>query len=151
MEDALDRRVLPSSESACTRRRDFEESSGRAIFGCDNSPGPREENRRWCGGAFGQLYGRRLRDPRLDIGGCRTDEGEPIAFVWVELGENTRFLAVRQPDFVEVYETAENLPIRIATTSGFISDPLGVTIDVTEHDAEGSLLRSRQIDAVPAG
>ncbi len=73
----------------------FEESSGRAIFGCDNSPGPREENRRWCGGAYGQLYGGRLRDPRLDIGGCRTDEDEPIAFVWVELGENTRFLAVR--------------------------------------------------------
>jgi hypothetical protein len=129
----------------------FEESSGRAIFGCDNTPGPREENRRWCGGAYGQLYGGRLRDPRLDIGGCRTGEKEPIAFVWVELAGNARFLAVRQPGFVEVYEAAGNLPIRIATKSGFIADPLGVTIDVTEHDAEGNLLRSRRIEAVPAG
>ncbi len=46
----------------------FEDASGRAIFGCDNSAGPREENRRWCGGAYGQLFGGRLRDPRLDIG-----------------------------------------------------------------------------------
>ena len=129
----------------------FEESSGGAIFGCDNSPGSREENRRWCGGAYGQLYGRRLRDPRLDIGGCRTGEDAPIAFVWVELAENARFVAVRQPGFVEVYEPAGGLPVRIATTSGFIADPLGVTIDVTEHDEEGKRLRSRRIEAFPAG
>jgi len=129
----------------------FEEESGSAVFGCDNSPGPREGDRRWCGGAYGQLFDGHLRDPRLDIGGCRTTEDEPIAFIWIEPGPATRYVAVRQPDFTEVYEPARGLPVRIATTSGFISDPLGVTINVTEHDASGKLLRSRRIDAAPAG
>lgn len=129
----------------------FEEESGSAVFGCDNSPGPREAERRWCGGAYGQLYGGHLRDPRLDIGGCRTDENEPIAFIWMEPGRATRYVAVRQPDFTEVYEPAGGLPVRIATTSGFASDPLGVTINLTEHDATGKLLSSRRVDAVPAG
>ena len=52
---------------------DVRRESGAAVFGCDNSPGPREDDRRWCGGAYGQLYGGRLRDPRLGIGACRTD------------------------------------------------------------------------------
>ena len=129
----------------------FEAESRDAVFGCDNSPGPREGDRRWCGGAYGQLYGGHLRDPRLDIGGCRTQADEPIAFVWVEPGSSTRYIAVRQPDFTEVYEPAGGLPVRIATTSGFTDDPLGVTIDMTEHDATGKLLRSRRVDAVPAG
>ena len=129
----------------------FEAESRDAVFGCDNSPGVREGDRRWCGGAYGQLYGGHLRDPRLDIGGCRTSEDEPIAFVWIEPGPATRYIAVRQSDFTEVYEPAGALPVRIATTTGFVDDPLGVAIDVTEHNAAGKLLRSRRIDAVPAG
>lgn len=129
----------------------FEAESRNAVFGCDNSPGPREGDRRWCGGAYGQLYGGRLRDPRLDIGGCRTEADEPIAFVWVEPGTSTRYVAVRQPHVTEVYEPAGGLPIRIATTSGFTDDPLGVTVVMTEHDETGKLLRSRHVDAVPAG
>ena len=92
-----------------------------------------------------------MLDPRLGIGGCRTDDDEPIAFVWVEPGPTTRYIAVRQPEFTEVYEPAGGLPVRIATTSGFRDDPLGVTIDVTEHDETGKLLRSRRVEAVPAG
>jgi hypothetical protein len=129
----------------------FEESSGRAIFGCDDSPGTREGDRRWCGGAYGQLYAGELRDPRLNIGGCRTADEESIAFVWVQPDATARYIAVPQSGFTEVYESAGRLPIRVATTSGFIPDPLGVTIDMTEHDASGKLLRSRRVDAVPAG
>ena len=32
-----------------------------------------------------------------------------------------------------------------------MDDPLGVTIDLTEHDAGGQLLRKPRVDAVPAG
>ncbi len=92
-----------------------------------------------------------MRDPRLNIGGCSTEEEEPIAFIWVELAPHARYVAVEQPGFAEVYEAAEGLPIRIATTTGFASDPLGVTINVTEHGPTGSLLRSRRLNAVPAG
>lgn len=129
----------------------FEEESGKALFGCDNSLGRREGDRRWCGGAYGRLYGGHLRDPRLDIGGCSTDDDKPIAFVWVEPGPRARYVAVRQPGFREVYEPAASLPVRIATTSGFKQDPLGVTVDLSEHDASGRLLRTRRIEAFPAG
>jgi len=48
---------------------------GSGLRACDDSAGPRVENRRWCGGAFGQLYRGHLGDPRLDIGGCNKADG----------------------------------------------------------------------------
>ena len=41
----------------------FRDRSGRAVFGCDDSLGPEEEGRRWCGGNYGMLYDGQLRDP----------------------------------------------------------------------------------------
>lgn len=128
----------------------FRQVSRRGIFGCDNSPGPREENRRWCDGAFGRLYGGHLRDPRLGLG-CSTSDGERMGFVWIEPVHEARYVSVAQPGFAEVYEVAGGLPVRIATTSGLSADPLGATFHVSEHDADGRLLRRFQLDAVPAG
>lgn len=139
-------RVGVASESVT-----FREVSGRSVFGCDNSPGPREENRRWCGGVYGQLYRGRLRDPRLDIGACSTSDGDTVAFLWVEPGQGTKFVAVPQAGYVEVYEVAGGLPIRIATTAGLVRDPLGVVVEMSEHDASGNLLRRRRVEAWPAG
>ncbi|MGH3064675.1 MAG: hypothetical protein ACRDOF_00035 [Gaiellaceae bacterium] len=128
----------------------FGQESRRGVFGCDNSRGAREGNRRWCGGAYGTLYSGRLRDPRLDLL-CSTSDGERMAFVWVEPQSETRYVSVVQPRFTEVYEVAGELPVRVATTNGVSSDPLSATFDLVEHDVEGRLVRRYQLDAVPAG
>lgn len=127
----------------------FEDASGRGIFGCDNSPGPREENRRWCGGAYGLLYDGRLRDPRLDILCGTTDE--PVGFVWIHPSPGVRYVSVEQPGYVEVYEAAGELPIRIATISGVEYESFRATFDLFEHEADGSLVRRYRVEAAVAG
>lgn len=128
----------------------FREASGRSVFGCDAGSGSREGSGRWCGGAYGQLFDGRLRDPRLGLG-CTTEDGEAMAFLWVEPGEQSRYVAVQQPGYVEVYEIAGGLPVRIATTTGLERDPLGAIVEISEHDSAGRLLVRRRIEAVPAG
>lgn len=138
-------RVGVSSESVT-----FVQESRRGVFGCDNSPGAREEDRRWCGGVYGTLYSGHLRDPRLGLL-CSTSEGERMGFVWVEPLSETHYVSVAQPGFIEVYEVAGQLPVRVATTSGVTSDPLAATFDLLEHGANGHLVRRYELDAVPAG
>ena len=128
----------------------FREAGGAAVFGCSNTPGPREGNRRWCGGAYGQLYSGRLRDPRLDII-CQTSEGTQVGFAGIEPGEGTRYVAVAQPEYTEVYEPAGELPVRIFTLSGVDIDSSSATFSVSEHDAEGKRLREYELKAAVAG
>lgn len=137
-------RVGVASESVT-----FEEESRRAVFGCSNSPGPREENRRWCGGAYGQLYGGRLRDPRLDILCGTTDK--PVGFVWVHPGPTARYVSVEQPGYVEVYEVASDLPVRVATVNGVEYERFRARFDLLEHDSHGELLREYELEAFVAG
>jgi hypothetical protein len=120
------------------------------LKGCDDSPGRREENRRWCGSSFGRLYQGHLRDPRLDIAGCRTADGAPLGLAWVEPSQGTRYVAVEQEGYVEVYEVAGGLPVRVATSKVHVQGSRA-TFDVSEHDAGGGLLRTYRLDAVPAG
>lgn len=127
----------------------FEEESSRSVFGCDNSPGPREANRRWCGGAYGLLKGGRLLDPRLDIL-CGTTE-ERVGFVWVHPGPDARYVSVEQPGYVEVYEVAGELPIRVATASGVEYERFRASFDLFEHDSDGKLLRGYELEAFVAG
>lgn len=128
----------------------FRQESRRGVFGCDNSSGPREENRRWCSGAYGTLYSGHLRDPRLGLG-CSTSDEERMGFVWVEPVSEARYVSVAQAGFTEVYEVAGELPVRIATTSGLNADPLAATFQLLEHDATGQLLRRYELSAAPAG
>ena len=128
----------------------FVDAAHRYVYACDNSAGDREGNRRWCGGSAGQLYGGRLRDPRLDVL-CSTRDGQRMGFVWVQPSAVTRYVAVGQPEYSEVYEPEGGLPVRIATTSGVGDLPLQATIDVSEHRATGKLLRRYRVTAVPAG
>ena len=121
------------------------------LHGCDNSPGPREENRRWCGSSSGRLYSGHLWDPRLDIAGCSTANGAPMGFAWVEASRGTRYVVVEQPGYAEVYEVAAGLPLRIATTSGVRIEGSRATFDISEHDQRGRLLRHYRLEAVPAG
>jgi hypothetical protein len=128
----------------------FEEASRRGLFGCSNSAGPREENRRWCDGAYGQLYSGRLRDPRLGIL-CKTTDGAYVGFAWVQPASNVRYVAVEQPEYTEVYEAAGGLPIRIATVSGVDVETSSATFSVSEHDADGRRIRKYELKASVAG
>jgi hypothetical protein len=120
------------------------------LSGCDNSPGSREEDRRWCGSSFGRLYGGRLRDPRLDIAGCRTADGAPLGLAWIEPGADARYVVVARGGYAEVYEPAGALPVRIATTDVHVEGSRA-SFAISEHDSEGRLLRRYTLDAFPAG
>lgn len=138
-------RVGVSSESVTLR-----ESSGRGIFGCDNSLGPRESGRRWCGGVYGALHSGRLFDPRLSIG-CQTRDGAPIGFVWIEPEPTARYVVVEQPGYAEVYEVAGGLPVRVATTADVETEGSRARIDLSEHLADGGLLRQYRLESTVSG
>jgi hypothetical protein len=138
-------RVGVASESVT-----FEEASRRGIFACSNSTGPREESRRWCDGAYGQLYSGRLRDPRLSSL-CKTTDGAYVGSVWVQPGDDVRYVAVEQPAYTEVYEAVGGLPIRIATVSGVDAETASATFDISEHDVDGRRLRNYELEAFVAG
>jgi hypothetical protein len=127
----------------------FLNASRRQVLGCDNGGGPREDDRRWCGVAAGQLHAGRLRDPRLDLG-CSTESGDPLGFVWVQPGRSTRYVAVRQPGYAEIYEVAGALPIRIATSDVDVGS-LRASFAVSEYARDGRLVREYGITATPAG
>ena len=126
-------------------------ASASGLHGCDDGPGPREADRRWCGIAFGILRRGRLDDPRLDVAGCRTASGEPIGFVWITPITGARYVAVAQHGYAEVYEPAGGVPIRITNSAGVDVDGSRATFRISEHDARGRLLRRYELDAVPAG
>jgi hypothetical protein len=126
------------------------ETHGRAVLGCDNSTGEREDHRRWCGGAYGNVDQGRLTDPRLSIG-CRASDGRPVGFIWVEPTDRTRYVAVEQPDYTEVYEVAGGLPIRIATVSGVDVETSSATFEISQYDADGRRLRELTLEAFVAG
>ncbi len=121
------------------------------LQGCDNSSGSRDGGRRWCGTSFGVLSDGRLQDPRLDIAGCRADAGQPIGLAWIQHQPDARYLAVEQEGYLEVYEAAGSLPVRIATTSGVEMAGSRATFRVSEHDAAGRRLRRYELVVAAAG
>lgn len=129
----------------------FRDRSGRGLYGCDNSAGSREDDRSWCGGAFGRLYSAGLRDPRLDLGGCSTREDEPVGFVWVEPHRVARYVVVEQPGYAEVYRVAGGLPVRVASTRDIDIEESRATFHLSEHYADGQLLRRYRVDVAVAG
>ena len=136
-------RIGVSSESVTLR-----DASG--LYACDNSPGPREADRRWCGKSFGHLHDGSLLDPRLDVG-CTTIDGGHVGFIWVQPSTQARYVAVEQPGYSEVYETAGGLPVRVASTSGVEIEGSSASFDITEHDSSGILVRRYTLDAKVAG
>ncbi|OFW75691.1 MAG: hypothetical protein A2Y55_10965 [Actinobacteria bacterium RBG_16_68_12] len=128
----------------------FRDETRHGLHGCDNSLGPREARQRACGVAFGQLLAGRLRDPRLNVGGCSTRDGEPLGFAWVEPDTGTRFVAVEQDGYVEVYETAAGLPIRV-TTGDVDIERSSAEFRISEHGSDGHLIRRYRLEASVAG
>ena len=139
-------RVGVSGESVTFRNR-----SRRGLYGCDNSQGAREEDRRWCGGAFGQLDGGHLRDPRLDMGACTTSEGGLLGFAWIESHLDTMYVVVEQPGYAEVYEVAGGLPVRVTTTTDVELEGSRAAFDISEHGSTGELIRRYRLEASVAG
>ncbi|MGH3136943.1 MAG: hypothetical protein ACRDPV_10685 [Gaiellaceae bacterium] len=138
-------RIGVDGESVTVRTR-----STRGLYGCDNSQGPREADRRVCGVAFGQLAENRLRDPRLDLGACTTKDGAALGFAWVEPSPRTRYVAVEQDAYVEVYQTAGQLPVRV-TTSDVEVEQSSATFRVSEHGSDGGLIRRYRLEPSVAG
>lgn len=126
----------------------FRTASGRALLACD---GIDPTGASWCGRAYGRLERGRLHDPRLDLVGCTSAAGNPVAFAWFEPGRSTSYLAVRQRGFVEVYPAAGGVPIRISTTTGISPEDSGASFEVSEHDRGGALLRSSTFETRVAG
>jgi hypothetical protein len=126
-------------------------ASGRALYACDGRRSPGGAGRSdWCGTAFGRLERGHLVDPRLDLVDCAAT-GEPLAFAWVEPGRSARYVALRQPGYVEVYEVKGRLPVRVATTTGVDVDGSRASFELSEHDAGGKLLRAYELEARVAG
>jgi hypothetical protein len=128
----------------------FRAASGRGLQACDGTD-PRDLDHRWCGSAYGRLEAGRLTDPRLDLACTTTATGAPVAFAWVEPVPAARFVAVRQPGFVEAYEAAAGLPVRVTTTADVELEESSAAFEISEHDARGALLRSYRLTARVAG
>ncbi len=128
----------------------FRNESQHGLYGCDNSQGPREAGRQMCGVAFGQLSAGRLRDPRLDLGACTTEDGANLGFAWIESNPRARYVAVEQDGYVEVYENAGGLPVRV-TTSDVEIERSSATFRVSEHTSDGSLIRKYRLEPSVAG
>ena len=125
-----------------------ENASGTVVVGCFDSAGKRRENGRWCGRAYGRLSAGRLTDPRLDVL-CRTRAGAQIGTAWVEAAERARYVVVSQNGYAEAYETGGGVPVRIASTRDV--DGSRAAFDISEHGADGGLLRSYRLEAYVAG
>jgi len=124
----------------------FRTTSGHDIVACDGTLG-----RSWCGRALGHLHDGHLLDPRLDLAGCSTATGDPLAFAWIQPGRRSRFVAIEQSGYAEVYEVADRLPVRVTTTQDIDPGTSSARFDVSEYDATGRRLRSYTLDARVAG
>ena len=125
-------------------------ASGRALYACDGRRSLGAGRSDWCGTAFGRRERGHLVDPRLDLVDCAAT-GRPLALAWVEPGRSARYLALRQPGYVEVYEVKGRLPVRVATTTGVDVDGSRASFELSEHDTGGKLLRAYELEARVAG
>lgn len=126
------------------------DASGQAVLACDNSGGPREGNRRWCGGAFGHLRAGSVADPRLDLL-CTSADGAPLAFAWIEPSPTARFVVVEQSVYGEAYETAGSLPVRVVTRADGDRAPPTASFRISEHTGTGALVRRYELEVGVAG
>jgi hypothetical protein len=129
----------------------YRTSSGRDLVACDGTDLGADHDLTWCSVALGRMRGERLLDPRLDLASCTTESDVPVAFAWVEPEPGTRYVAVDDGGFVEVYRVVAGLPVRVAITSGIDLDTSSASFDVSEHDDGGRSLRSYTLHTRVAG
>jgi hypothetical protein len=92
-----------------------------------------------------------LRDPRLDLGGCTTSEGDPVAFAWVQPSQEARYVVVAQRGFGELYETSDGLAVRISSTAQVDLQRSRATFRVSEHAGDGRRLLVYELEASVSG
>jgi hypothetical protein len=73
-----------------------------------------------------------------------------LGFAWVQPDPGVRYVGVEQPGYVEVYETARGIPVRV-TTSNVEIERSRATFDVSEHASDGRLIRKYRLEANVAG
>jgi hypothetical protein len=129
----------------------FRDRSGRHLYSCDGGIDRAGERRRpWCGGSVGRLYDGRLLDPRLDIL-CADLDGRPLAYAWVTPAAGSYWIGVDQGPYVELYEVAGNLPVRIATRRGIDRAAARVTFQLAHYDIQGRELITESLEAAVSG
>lgn len=126
------------------------ESDGGPLIACDDTRGPRFPPRRWCAGAARQLRGAHALDPRLTVL-CRTRDGRPVGFLWIDPLPAARWIAVHTARYDEVYPVAAGLPVRVATTEGFVQRPEAIDVQITEYDRRARVLGRQTVEAQVAG
>jgi hypothetical protein len=129
----------------------FRTSSRRDLVACDGTALTAGHSPTWCGVALARMRGERLLDPRLDLASCSTQSGDSVVFAWVHPRPGTRYLAVRRDGFAEVYTVVSGLPVRVASTSGVDLGTSSASFGVSEHDADGRVLRMYTLRARVAG
>ena len=128
----------------------FTDSGRDAIWACDGGADPaRERAPPWCGVSVGRLFEGRLLDPRLDVG-CRTHDGERLAYAWIQPVGGARWIGVDAGSYVEIYEVVAALPVRVATTHG-IGRHATAILAVTQYAADGTELVEQAVEAAVAG
>jgi len=127
----------------------FADARRTTLFACDGGIDAAGERKPpWCGGSAGVLHGRRLLDPRLDVL-CRTNDGQRLAYAWVEPAAGAHWIGVDQGSYVEIYEAAAGLPVRVATRRNIRGSQ--AEFEVTHYGIGGRELVREQVEAAVAG
>ena len=124
---------------------------GARLFACGAAAGAREGSGASCGGASGRRRGGVLSDPRLDVGNCIDDDGQTVAFAWVEPASDAEYVGVDRGGWVEIYAARGGVPIRIATTEGIGDDDASLETRVIHYGVDGRQLRTDEFRAQVAG
>jgi hypothetical protein len=127
----------------------FPTPASRGLIACDGVSDAHADGRKWCGRAFGRLSRGRLRDARLDLA-CTDDDGNPIAFAWIQPSRRAAYVVVEQQGYVEAYRVAGGVPVRIANTDVDVGRSSALFV-VSEHDRDGRLLRAYRLEPRVAG
>jgi hypothetical protein len=125
----------------------FRDRGGLHVHACD---GAGDRSRPWCGGSVGRLYDGRLLDPRLDVL-CSDEDGERLAYAWVEPVAGSHWIGVDQGSYTELYEVAGGLPVRIVTRRGIDGAAASATFELTQYDIRGRELLRSKLEAAVAG
>ena len=125
-------------------------SARRTIVACEDAPRELEHHGDWCGGSSGHLFAGRLRDPRVELSNCQTSEGETIGFAWITPTSRTRWIAIEEHEYFELYEVVGGLPVRVSTSGVRVRDSR-VVFDYRELAADGAQLARERMDAGVAG
>lgn len=153
LEEWGDRPVGPSVHRVGTQGESvtFLTASGHAAHSCDGAGRSHGGGRRWCGHASGRLTHGSLRDPRLELVGCSAGAGQPVAFAWIEPAPRSRYVVIHERGFAEVYPTAAGLPVRVSTVAGVDIERSRAVFAVSEHGADGRVLRAYELTAYVSG